>query len=74
MHCINPLGDEILSPLSFYQFHQLHSPANFDFFVANKMAADVSEGILRAQHETGFSRKSRLKPLKIACLAIFDKL
>ena len=45
---------------------------------ANKMAPGVSEGILRAKHESlyyvRFSRKSWLKHLKIAFLALFEKI
>ena len=48
---------------------------------ANKMAPGVSEGVLRAEHESSktfhhvrFSRKRGLKLLKIAFLAIFEKL
>ena len=32
---------------------QLHSPANLDFFCANKMAPGVAEGILNAEHKSG---------------------
>ena len=42
----------------------LHSPANLDFFCANKMAPGVSEGIFRAKHESEFKNRSSLKVKK----------
>ena len=35
------------------QLDKLHSPANIYLFYANKMAPDVSEGVLRPEHEYG---------------------